>query len=79
MNDKRGTKTPVPDNIVGLLTEEQMLTMRQLANFGWQVAFIRRPLFQEVVVVVTRDHGDEIGVLEPDGKLNLEAGITLRS
>jgi hypothetical protein len=74
----RGTVPPVPANVKRLLTVEQTIALKQLESFGWRIAFVRRPLFQQVVVVVTSYDGKEMGVLELDGELNLSPSITLR-
>ncbi len=76
--EKRNDEAPIPADLEKTLSLEQMMTLRQIENFGWQVAFVRRPLFQESVVVVANSNNQKFGVLEDTGELNLQAEIRLR-
>ncbi len=49
-----------------------MMVRNRIENFGWQLKFIRRPLFQAPLVVVENAVGRSIGVLEEDGEINLK-------
>jgi len=51
----------------------------QLQKFGWYIQFVRRPLFEQPTIVLASGDGKQVGVLEPDGRLNLHGNITLRS
>ena len=66
MQHERGKLDPVPDNWKDYLTEQQKVSLASLNNFGWTIAFIRRPLFMETTVVL---HHDSQGyrLLEPTG------------
>lgn len=76
--EKRKGEPPIPADFQDVLSPDQMMTLRQLENFGWQVAFVRRPLFQESVIVVSSTDNGKIGVLEDNGQLNLQPDIRLR-
>ena len=76
--EKRSGKPPVPDNVKGVLNDVQMLALRQLEGFGWQLGFVRRPLFQEPVPVVFDGSRKTFGVIEETGQLNMNAGIVIR-
>jgi hypothetical protein len=76
--EKRKSESAIPDNVKEVLNEEQMMTLRKIEGFGWQLRFVRRPLFQTVVPVVVSGKGDQIGVLEEDGRLNLQPIIEHR-
>lgn len=60
------------------LNEEQRLTLADLERFGWELKFIRRPLFQPSIAVVFDSDRKRFAVLEPDGTLNENPGITIR-
>ena len=60
------------------LNEEQRLTLADLERFGWELKFIRRPLFQPSIAVVFDSDRKCFAVLEPDGTLNENPGITIR-
>ena len=77
-DDKRSRDKPVPENINEYLTEAQFAELHHIESFGWSLKYIRRPLFQERVVVVISPDGGSIGVLEEDGRLNLELNIDTR-
>lgn len=77
-SEKRKGVKPVPDRLEDVLNEMQMRALHQLERFGWQLRFVRKPLFQEPVAVVFSAEGDKIGVLEDDGRINMEPDIKLR-
>ena len=77
--EKRKGETPIPSNLDDVISPDQLMTLRQIENFGWQVAFVRRPLFQQAVVVVSSTDKSKYGVLEDTGELNLEPDIKLRA
>jgi hypothetical protein len=76
--EKRKGSTPVPDNLTGMLNQLQLLALRQIEQFGWSLRFVRRPMFQSVVPVVMDGQGAKIGVLEEDGRINMEPDIKVR-
>lgn len=77
--EKRKGEKPVPDNLNQMLNPVQMSALRQIESFGWQLKFVRRPLFQEPVPVVFSADGKQIGVLEDDGRLNMEVDVPIRT
>ena len=76
---KRGEVDPVPDNLVKFLNETQLMTYYGVERFGWYIKFIRRPLFQRSVCVLSDPEGTMIAVLEDDGSINENADIQLRT
>jgi len=76
--EKRKGDKPIPDRLEDVLNDVQMLALRQIERFGWQLRFVRKPLFQEPVPVVFSADGDKIGILEEDGRINMEADIKVR-
>lgn len=77
--DKRGTQEPVPKNLEYFLSDLQMQCLLHLEDFGWRLAFVRRPLFQECTVALLSPEGKQFATIEDDGSLNLEPNILLRS
>jgi len=69
---------PVPENIEETLNEAQIHTLRRMENFGWELKFIRRPLFQDVLPVLLHLDSNKTGVLEEDGTLNMQRDLNLR-
>jgi hypothetical protein len=76
--ERRGNKAAVPVNINTVLNQEQSLTLRKIESFGWQLAFIRQPVFEQPIAVVVNPDRTRHAVLEDDGELNMNPDITLR-
>ncbi|MDH5600547.1 MAG: hypothetical protein OEY78_04495 [Gammaproteobacteria bacterium] len=76
--EKRQGDSAIPQDVKGFLNNAQLAELHHIERFGWILKYIRRPLFQEPVVVVVNPDGSSIGVLEEDGRLNLEPGIDTR-
>ena len=74
---RKGIK-PVPENIEELLNEAQLRTLRGIEHFGWELYFVRRPLFQDAVPVLINREGNKTVVLETNGSINENAGINVR-
>jgi hypothetical protein len=77
-DERRSGLAPVPRNLGEILNENQMTSLRQIENFGWQLHFVRRPLFQDPVVVIVSAEGDRFGTLEPDGRIEIKSRFDLR-
>lgn len=77
--DKRGSQPAIPPNLEYYLTDVQLRTLHNLEDFGWNLYFVRRPLFEVPIVVISSPEGKQHAVIEEDGSLNLEPHITLRS
>lgn len=76
--EKRKGEKPVPEDIKNYLNQAQIGELHKIEGFGWKLVFVRRPLFQETVAIVTDAGGGSIGVLEEDGRLNLDPDIKTR-
>ena len=76
--DKRNTKNPVPDDLKNILNHDQLMAYYSLERFGWYIKFIRRPLFQRPVCVLSNPEGTVLALLEKDGSLNENPDIPLR-
>ncbi len=76
--ENRGAAKPVPDNLNQFLNELQMMALRRIESFGWELRFVRRPDMQLAIPVVSNAEGTTIGVLEDDGRVNLEHEVRLR-
>lgn len=76
--EKRRGEEPIPDNLEDYLNQHQINALRQIENFGWELKFVRRPLFQEPIAVIMNTDGDRIGTLESDGRIDLKENFDLR-
>ncbi len=77
--DKRGTQEPIPNQLAQYLTDMQMQSLDQLKDFGWRLAFVRRPLFSSPTVVLLSPEGKQYATLEEEGSLNLDPETCWRS
>lgn len=60
------------------LSEAQLDTLAELERYGWELKFVRRPLFQPSIPVVFDGDRKHYAVLEPDGTLNEHPAFTIR-
>ena len=61
------------------LNADQIVTLRELEKFGWELKFIRHALFQEPLPVVFDGDRKKYAVLRPDGTLDDNPGFELRT
>lgn len=79
LKDRRLTAGTSPSHLRAQLNEAQLTTLGELERFGWEVQFIRRPLFQEPVTVVVDGDRKCHAVLTLEGDLDETSGISLRA
>ena len=60
------------------LNDAQSFALSGLERFGWELKFIRHPLFQDPVAVVFDAERGVYAVIERDGSLNERATVALR-
>jgi len=60
------------------LSDAQQTTLAELEHFGWELKFIRHPMFQEAVAVVIDANRKNFAVLQKDGTLNERPGFDIR-
>lgn len=60
------------------LNEAQLLTLAGLERFGWQIQFIRRPLFQDPIPVLFDGDRKCYAVLTPEGALDESPTFNIR-
>jgi len=76
--ETRKSAKQVPEDLMRLLNQLQILALRQIEQFGWSLEFVRKPMFQNPIAVVMDGRGAKIGVLEDDGRINMEPDIEVR-
>ena len=60
------------------LNEAQKMTLAALTPFGWELKFVRKPMFQAAVPVVFDGDRKKFAVLEADGTLNETPDFIIR-
>lgn len=76
--ERRSEHNQLPANLDETLNEMQLFTLKRMERYGWILAFIRRPLFQDTVTVLRHQDCHKFGVLNDDGTLNSQPDIALR-
>ena len=61
------------------LNDAQLMTLRGLEGFGWELKFIRRKPFQEPIAVIFDGDRKKFAVLLPNGELDESPGFEIRS
>jgi hypothetical protein len=75
-NERR--QRPDPAQLRLGLTAEQAQAVETLEHFGWQLRFVRRPLFRDPIPVLFDRGGQRYVVLQPDGSLDESQTLKLR-
>ena len=70
-SDKRGRQAEIPFGYEALLTEEQRRRIDVCRSFGWELYFIRRPLFMSPTVVMVDSDNSRTWQINDDGELEL--------
>jgi hypothetical protein len=78
VTDRRGRMPAVPTNVGAMLNQDQKNALRKVENFGWQLAFVRRPAFQTPMFVVQSPDGVRHALLEGDGQVDMNPSLVLR-
>jgi hypothetical protein len=79
VRDNRKGRNPVPEELDTVLNNLQLQALEKIQRFGWKLKFVRRPLFQEVMPVISNPHNTKFAVLECDGDINMQVSDILRS
>ena len=76
--ERRKSPTGVAHASKRELNSVQQMTLVNLEQFGWELKFIRRPMFQDPIAVVFDSERKHFAVLEADGTLNEHPGFDIR-
>ncbi len=76
--ERRQGSAPDSAEVRSRLNAAQQAALPLLERFGWQLRFVRRPLFQEPVPILFSADGARWVTLEPDGSVNETPGFQLR-
>ena len=76
--ERRNQDNQMDDSLDGILNEAQLVTLNNMEGFGWSLAFVRKPLFQEVVPVLVHSDNDKLGTLDDNGVFNVQPDIKFR-
>ena len=76
--ERRTGQVAIPDDMMSELNELQHQTLARMEGFGWSVGFVRRPLFQDRVVMLFDPEGKQHAVLNEDGTLDMTSDTPVR-
>jgi len=76
--ERRTGQEAVPSDLKSRLTALQQHTLASLENFGWSIKFVRRPLFQDQVVVLVDPAGQQHAILHEDGSIDRNLDVHIR-
>lgn len=60
------------------LNEDQLIALSDLERFGWELKFVRHPMFQDILPVVFDPERDHFAVIRADGTLDEDPGFDIR-
>lgn len=76
--ERRNTPTQASRELRRLLNEAQLLTLGELERYGWELKFVRRPLFKPSIPVLLDPDRKSHAILEEDGTLNEHPPFVIR-
>ena len=77
--ERRSGMEAIPSRLDEILNETQILVLGQIENFGWQLYCIRRKGCPAPLAILITSDGDRIGILEADGRINVESNTGVRT
>lgn len=77
-SERRGRQPAVPPHLDRYLNEMQMQTLAHTENFGWELYFVRRPIFEPVLAILRHHDKTRLALLTETGELEIDPEITLR-
>ena len=61
------------------MSESQLLSLSKMERFGWVLAFIRMPLFQDTIPVLFHPDSKKYGTLDQEGALDIKPELRFRT
>ena len=77
-NERRKTESRPTITLRRDLNQDQQFALAELEKYGWELKFIRRPMFQQPIPVVFDSDRKSYAVLLPDGTLDHNPGFNIR-
>jgi hypothetical protein len=77
--DRRKNTQKNRDDAGKVLNPRQLGALVKCQYFGWKLKFIRCPLFQDPVPVLYNARIDQVGILDPDGYINIDVKLEVRA
>ncbi len=74
---RRGMRS-IPNGLESYLNASQIDTLQEVSGFGWELKYVRRPLFMEPVPILYNQSMDRYAVMDIDGCMNRSIEVALR-
>ena len=68
----------IPKDIKSYMTKLQRDTLARLRVVGWSIQFVRRPLYEDQVILLVDSSGEQQAVLQEDGSIIRNPEISVR-
>ena len=78
VKERRRAASPPSRVLERLLNPAQIDTLRHLEHFGWELKFVRKPLFQPAVPIVFDGDRKSYAVIDEDGTVNQNPPFKIR-
>jgi len=78
VRERRAGVLPIPDDLKEVLNDAQLQALQAIDGMGWELQFVRRPLFQGVVPVIVNSEDNSRGILEENGEINMLPNTAVR-
>ena len=78
IKEKRQNQAPIPADLNEHLSLPQQLSLSRIEAFGWELQFVRRPLFQQPIPFIKSADGTQIAIIEENGNVNSTTPLKLR-
>ena len=70
--EKRKSDTSIPENLEEILNEAQQQALPGIKYLGWELQFLRKPMFQEPELVMLNSTDGRTGILGLDGRIRIQ-------
>jgi hypothetical protein len=78
VRERRADAVPIPDDLKEVLNDAQLQALQAIDGMGWELQFVRRPLFQGVVPVIVNSEDNSRGILEENGEITMLPDTAVR-
>ncbi|MFT5032973.1 MAG: hypothetical protein ACI89D_002588 [Bermanella sp.] len=76
--ERRKGMHSIPDGLESYLNPAQIVTLHEVARFGWELQYVRRPLFMEPVPILFNHTMNRYAVMDINGCMNRSIDVALR-
>ena len=71
-DDRRKGNSSIPENLKEILDEAQQQALPGIKYLGWELRFLRKPMFQAPELVMQNSSDGRTGILGADGRIRIQ-------